>query len=141
MKVKDITHPIIKASADSTVSDAARTMDSKNIGCLPLEKDNKIVGIVTERDILKKIVARGRNPEKTLVREIMSSPVISISPEKDIDEANDLMAQKRVRRLLVESEEGLIGIITVRDVSDNLRYSLGKSIIDKRGIGRNTESP
>ncbi|MBW2975155.1 CBS domain-containing protein [Candidatus Woesearchaeota archaeon] len=132
MKVKDIMQPITTTSVDSTVSDAARVMDAKNIGCLPVEDNGKITGIITERDILKKIVARGRNPEKTPVRDIMSSPVIKIDAEQSIEEANAIMTQNKIRRLLVESDGRIAGIITIRDVSNSLRYSVGESIIRNR---------
>ncbi len=129
MKVKEIMKPVIKTSVDSTVSDAAKIMDMKNIGSLPIEENGNLIGIITERDILRKIVAKGRNPEETSVRDIMSSPLITIGPEEGIEEANSIMSRNRIRRLAVESNGKIVGIITLRDVSNSLKYSLGKRIL------------
>ncbi len=129
MKTKEIMKPVIKTSADSTVSNAAKIMDIKNIGSLPVEENGKLIGIITERDILRKIVAKGRNPEETPVRDIMSSPLITIGPEEDIEEANNVMIKHKIRRLAVESNGKIIGIITMRDVSNSLKYLLGKRIL------------
>lgn len=131
MKVKEImTKNPIKTAIGSTVSDAAKIMDGKNIGSLLIEENGKIMGIITERDILRKIVAKGRNPDETLVRHIMSSPLITIDIEKSIEEANELISKNKIRRLPVEENGEIIAIVTLRDISNNLRYSLGKSILD-----------
>jgi len=134
MKVKDImTKNLIKTSIESTVSDAAKIMDGKNIGSLLIEENGKIIGIITERDILRKIVAKGRNPDETSVKDIMTSPLITIDAENSIEEANELISKNKIRRLPVEENGEIVGIITLRDVSNNLRYSLGKSIIKDNG--------
>jgi CBS domain-containing protein len=130
MKVKQIMTPLIsKISVDSNVTDAAILMDSKNIGSLPVEENGTLIGMVTERDLLKKIVAKGIDPKITQVGEIMSSPLITIESEKSVDEANALMAQNKIRRLPVVSQGKIVGIITLRDVSNNMRYSIGKKIL------------
>jgi len=130
MKVKEIMSSIIRASADSTVAQAAKIMDAKNIGSLLIEEHGKIIGIITERDILKKIVAKEKDYKNINVREIMTSPLITIGSEKSIDEANEIMSQKKIRRLPVESNGDIIGIVTIRDVSNALRYSLGRRIVE-----------
>ena len=121
---------IIRVSVDSTVAEAAKIMDAKNIGSLLIEENGKIIGIITERDILKKIVAKGKDYKNINVREIMTSPLITIGSEKSIEEANEIMSQKKIRRLPVESNGDIIGIVTIRDVSNALRYSLGRSIVE-----------
>lgn len=130
MKLKEIMATgLIKTSVKSTVYEAAKIMSKSNIGSLLIEEDNKVIGIITERDILKKIVAEGKNPQITLVKEIMSAPLITMDSEKSVEEANELMAEKRIRRLLVESNGKIIGIVTTRDILSNLRYSIGRRII------------
>ncbi len=129
MKIKEIMSRVIKISAGSTVSDAAKLMDEKNFGSLPVEENDKVIGIITERDVLRKIVARGKDPSTTTVKDIMTSPVITISPENSIEEANELMTEKKIRRLPVEEDGKVIGMITLKDISNNLRYSLGKRLI------------
>jgi len=129
MKLKDMMNTnLIKTSLNSTVSDAAKLMDAKNIGSLLIEGNGKIIGIISERDILRKIVAKGKDPAKTPVMEIMSSPLITISPEKSIDDANELMIQKKIRRLLVEENGKIIGFVNMRDISHNLKYMIGLRI-------------
>ena len=129
MNVKEIMSSVTKISADSTVSDAAKLMDEKNFGSVPIEEDGKVTGIITERDVLRKIVAKGVDPKTTSVKDIMTSPVITIGPEKSVEEANEIMTDKKIRRLPVESDGKVIGIVTLRDVSNSLRYSLGKRLI------------
>lgn len=134
MKVKEIMTTIpIKISVDSTISDAAKIMAMKNIGSLFIEENGKMIGIITEGDILKKVVAKGKDPKNIAVRDIMSGPLIIIDPEKSIEDANELMTKNKIRRLPVESNGDIVGMVTIRDISNNLRYSLGKSIIGDSG--------
>ena len=132
MKIKEImTQSPIKTSVDSTVTDAAKIMDSKNIGCILIEENEKIIGIITERDILRKIVAKGVDPQSTSVRAIMTSPIITMEAENSIEEANALMTSKKIRRLPIDDDGKIIGMVTIRDITNNLRYSLGKSILGR----------
>lgn len=134
MKVKEImSSPIMKISAGATVADAAKIMDSKNIGSLPVEENRELVGIITERDILRKIVAKGRDAKNTLIKDVMTTPILTISAEDSVEEANETMALKKIRRLPVESDGDIVGIITLTDVSNSLRYSLGKDIVQEKG--------
>ncbi|MDG6220174.1 MAG: CBS domain-containing protein, partial [Candidatus Thermoplasmatota archaeon] len=79
-------------------------------------KEDKPLGIVTERDILAKIVAAGKKPEKVKLADIMTSPLITVTPNADITEVARLMAKHNVRRLGVVSQEQLVGIITTADI-------------------------
>ena len=128
MKVKDIMTSIKKTSSETRVAAAAKIMDEKNIGSLLVEVNGKIEGIVTERDLLKKVVAKCKDPCNTTVGFIMNVPLITIDPDKTLEEANQIMTEKKIRRLPVEEDGKIIGMITIRDISDNLKYSLGKSI-------------
>lgn len=130
MKVKEIMTSIIKASSETMVAAAAKIMSEKNIGSLLVEENGKIVGIVTERDFLKKIVAQCKDPCNVTVGYIMSCPLITVYPEKSIEEANEIMSKNKIRRLPVEKNGEIIGMVTIRDISNNLRYSLGKSLIE-----------
>jgi len=136
MKIREIMTPVTKISADSTVSDAAKLMDMKNIGSLPIEENGKVIGIITERDVLRKIVAKGEDPKTTSVKGIMTSPVITIGPEKSVEEANELMTNKKIRRLPVEENGKVTGMITLRDVSNSLRYSLGRKLVEGNDYSR-----
>ncbi|MDP7180757.1 MAG: CBS domain-containing protein [Candidatus Woesearchaeota archaeon] len=128
MKVSDIMTKIIKTSSHATISEAAKLMDSKNIGSLLVEEDSRITGIITERDILKKIVAKDKDPRTTSIKEVMRAPIITISSDQSIEEANDIMIKNQIRRLPVESAGTITGMITSRDVSKNLKFLLGRKL-------------
>jgi CBS domain-containing protein len=90
-------------------------MAQNNIGCLMVVNDT-LEGIVTERDILNKIVATGKDPSQVMIRDIMTKNVISISPDKDMEEASDIMSKHRIKRLPVVFGDEVVGIITSTDV-------------------------
>ena len=106
-------------TVDSTLREVAGRMGEKKIGSLLVEKDGKIVGIVSETDLSRKAVAHGLDPERTKVGDIMSSPIISIDVKGSAEDANDLMKSNGVRHLVVMDGEKVAGIISVRDL---LRY-------------------
>ncbi|MBW2981222.1 CBS domain-containing protein [Candidatus Woesearchaeota archaeon] len=136
MKIKEIMTPVSMLPVEYTVADAAKTMDKKNVGSMPIEEGGKVIGLISERDILKRVVAQGKDPKDTPIREVMSSPLITISPDKSIEEANELMIEKKIRRLPVEENGKLIGMVTIRDISNNLRYSLGKRLVEGNNYSR-----
>lgn len=136
MIVKDIMHHIIKVPLDTTVSEAAKLMDRKVIGSLVIEEGGRMVGIVTERDILRKVVAAERNLDKTTVKDIMSCPLITIASSASLEAANDLMANHKIRRLMVTEDGEIVGIITTRNVMENIRYTLGRIIKDDSSYSR-----
>jgi CBS domain-containing protein len=96
-------------------------MGEIEVGALPVGSAERIEGVVTDRDILYRLVARGRDPARVTVREIMSRPVVSCRPTDGLREAMDLMAANHVRRLAVLSESGtVIGWLTLADLSRRL---------------------
>jgi CBS domain-containing protein len=120
MFVKDVMKKDIKTvTSETTVFDAAKRMAENNIGCLVVV-DNALEGIVTERDILVKVVSKGKDPAQVLIREIMTRNVISISPDKVIEEASDLMSTNRIKRLPVVFGDEVVGILTSTDVVEVL---------------------
>jgi signal-transduction protein with cAMP-binding, CBS, and nucleotidyltransferase domain len=115
--VRDImTRPVITADAELDVLSAAQRMGSANVGSLIIVKDGKPTGILTERDLVKKIVAEAADPRKIKVGEIMCSPVVSIDPEASLREAAILMLRSGVKRLPVIPRGNLVGIITDTDL-------------------------
>lgn len=103
-------------SPQENVRHAAALMKKENVGSLVVLKHETILGIITQEDIVFKIVAEKKDPATTLVTEIMSKPVVTISPEKDIIEAISLMNHQKIRQLPVISEEKLIGYLTLKDI-------------------------
>lgn len=115
--VKDIMNTDVKTIAPGeTVQKTAEIMKEFRIGSLIVTKGTKLVGIVTERDILNNVVAEGKDPGEVKVEEIMTKEVLMVSPEMDIEEAVDLMMDKKIKKLPVVSGNKLIGIVTATDI-------------------------
>jgi CBS domain-containing protein len=103
--------------ATTAAQEAARTMKSEDVGSLPIVEGDKLVGVVTDRDLAIRIVAEGRGVDTT-VGEIASKDVVTVDPEQSIDEAARLMAEHQVRRLPVVEEDGrLVGILAQADIA------------------------
>jgi CBS domain-containing protein len=128
MKIKEIMHKIIKITSEATIAQAAEIMDKKNIGSILVDKEGRLVGIVTERDILRKIVAKGEDYNVSKVKDIMTSPLITIDAESTLEQANKLMQKEKIRRLLLTEKLEIVGIITARDIATSIRYSLAHRI-------------
>jgi CBS domain-containing protein len=116
MLVRDIMKKDVMATKqDATIKEAASVMSNRHIGSLVVLEKEKIVGIITERNILKSI-ADGLDPELTTVEEVMTKNVITIEPDKTIDDAVGLMAQHGIKKLPVVDGDKLVGIITASDI-------------------------
>ncbi len=122
MKVKEIMHNATKISSESTISEAARIMDEKLIGSVLIEENSKIIGIMTERDILRKIVAKGENPDKLKVKDIMNQPLLTIDANEDIVEASKKMDKHKIRRLVVTENDKIVGKVTANSIARNIKY-------------------
>ena len=102
----------------STVIEAARLMKEADVGPIPVVDGDRLVGIVTDRDIAIRVVAEGRDPQSVTVGEIASKDLVTVDPQQELDEALRLMAQHQVRRLPVVEEDGrLVGILAQADVA------------------------
>ncbi|MBS7624127.1 CBS domain-containing protein [Candidatus Bathyarchaeota archaeon] len=116
--VKDImTSPVITVREDSRADEAARLMRDNNIGCVIVSTaDEKPIGIITERDLITRVVAEDIQPSKVTAREIMSTPLITIDADKTISEAAKEMNRHNIRRLAVMYKGRLVGIISSKDI-------------------------
>jgi CBS domain-containing protein len=104
--------------ADKPVSYAAKMMRDEDVGLAPIVEGDRLIGTVTDRDITIRVVAEGKDPESTTVREIASTELVTIDPRQDLDEALRLMASHQVRRLPVVDEDGrLVGVVAQADVA------------------------
>jgi len=107
----------VESVAPSTsVFDAVKLMAEKNIGALLVLEEQKIVGIITERDYARKVVLLGRSSKETPVRDIMSSPVMYVRPDQTNEECMALMTENRLRHLPVVDQGKLIGLISIGDL-------------------------
>ena len=104
-------------SLDKTTSlqEAAEHMKKLNVGCVIVTEDKNPIGIITERDFVTKIASEGR-PLFTEIKEVMSSPLITIDPEETIWEASELMKEKLIHKLPVKENDEIVGIITTTDI-------------------------
>src|SRR3954453_6838461 len=106
--------------ADKSVAYAARMMRDEDVGLAPIVEGDKLIGTVTDRDIAVRVVAEGKDPEQTTVREVASTNLVTIDPQQDLDEALRLMAKHQVRRLPVVEEDGrLVGVLAQADVAEH----------------------
>ena len=118
LKVKDVmVTDLVTVKADISVKKAVKVMNDFEIGCLIVVEDGEAVGIITERDILKRIVVEGRDPEKTLVGEVMSRPLIVTSPETSLEEAIESMFKHKIKKLPVVEGGKLVGLVTFTDIA------------------------
>ena len=119
MKVQDImTKQVVGISPDESVEVAARTLNRYNIGALPVcTKDGKLCGVVTDRDLVIRCVAAGRDPAKTAVRQIMTGQVTSVRPDMDVNLAAHLMGRQQIRRLPVTENGRLCGMLSLGDMA------------------------
>lgn len=101
---------------ERTVFEAIQLMAEKNVGALPVMEGNRLVGIFSERDYTRKVILHGKSSRKTLVNEILSPKVITVSPEETIDEAMRKMTQFRIRHLPVVEGSNVVGIVSIGDL-------------------------
>ena len=105
---------------DATVFDAIGTMVEKNAGSLLVMQGNEILGILTERDYLRRVALEGRSSRSTPVRDIMTTNLVVVSPGCDLEQAMAIMTEKRIRHLPVMGDSGLDGVISIGDIVKHL---------------------
>lgn len=109
-------HEVYTIQADQTVYEAIIEMESRNVGALIVKDGEKVVGIVTERDYTRKVILKDRSSKETVVRTIMSSDLVSITPDCTIQEAMKLVTEKRCRHLPVLRDGRLNGMLSIGDL-------------------------
>jgi CBS domain-containing protein len=118
LKVEDVmVKEVITIDEHSTVKEAAEVMNKFEIGCLIAVRKGKAMGIVTERDLLKRVVAEAKDATKTEVKDIMSSPLVVVEPSTDLEEAVKLMFQMKIKKLPVVDGKRLVGLISLTDIA------------------------
>lgn len=118
MRVRDImTNEVATATLDSTVEDIASMMKEEDTGAIPVVDDGELAGIVTDRDIVIRCIAEGKDPAETTVEDILTEELHTVAPDADVDEAARLMSERQIRRLPVVEEGELIGVISLGDIA------------------------
>ena len=108
--------PVLSVDTTTSIQEAAQLMESKNIGSLLVKNGETFVGIVTETDLTRKILAKGLKDKNPKVSEIMTSPIQTIDCHEPIVDANQLMANKKIRHLAVTENDTVVGILSVKDL-------------------------
>jgi len=114
---------ILRIDEDSTVQSAAEMMGNKRVGSLLVTRKKEDVGIITERDIMSKVIAKKFDLDEVKVKVVMSKPLIAVDKDTDGEEVIKLMAEKGVRRVLVMDEDEIVGIFSTSDVTKLARMS------------------
>jgi CBS domain-containing protein len=117
VRVKELmTESVVSMDVDDTVAEAARLMDEKGISSVLVNRQGELVGIITDRDIITRILSKRLDATKVRVGEVMSSPLITIGEDASVEEAAKKMAQHAIRRLVVERDHQKVGIISESDM-------------------------
>ncbi|TLZ72653.1 MAG: CBS domain-containing protein [Methanobacteriota archaeon] len=131
--VRDVmTRQVIVIDPDRTIADAAKRMAAKKIGGLVVVEHGRPIGLLTDRDILWNVTAKGKNPSRVLVREIMTSPVATVSPLTTLRAAARVMLEQKTRWIVVTRLENVEGIVTASDLTQGFLEAFARA--SKRGI-------
>jgi CBS domain-containing protein len=111
---------VYSVSPEATIFDALQLMAEKEIGALVVIEGNKLVGIFSERDYARKVILKGKNSQETLVREVMTTEVISTSPKQKLKKCLSIMMKKHFRHMPVIDDDQVIGVLSIGDVRSKL---------------------
>jgi CBS domain-containing protein len=117
LKLEDVmVEDVITVEEGATAKEVAELMNKHEIGCLIVMKMGKPAGIVTERDLVKRILLESKDPEKTKISEIMSKPLIVGKPQMELEQTVRLMVEQKIKKLPVTQDGKLVGLITLTDI-------------------------
>jgi CBS domain-containing protein len=119
-RVKEILdekgHDVLQIEADVTVFDAVKRMVEAGVGSLLVSDGGEVAGIFTERDYLRRMTLEGRDDKDTAVRDVMSSPLVVVTPQNTIDECMAMMTDRRIRHLPVVEDGEVVGVVSIGDI-------------------------
>jgi CBS domain-containing protein len=108
---------VLSIEGEATVFDAIKRMVEANVGSLLVFEEGKLAGIVTERDYLRRVALEGRTEKETAVREIMTAPLVYVTPETSLDECMGVMTEQRIRHLpVLDANREVLGVVSIGDV-------------------------
>ena len=119
MKTKEIMREDVKLiHPERTLTEAAKKMQQFDIGALPVVDEDKVVGMITDRDILVRAVAEGANPDQTKAGDVMTKDVVTVYDDQEVDEARKLMIENQIRRLVILNRDNQVsGVISLGDLA------------------------
>lgn len=140
-KVMDaMTTKPVSINQDITLLDCARTMDEKHVGAVVVKDNEQSVGIVTEQDIVRKVVAKGINPLTEKAIDYMEKDLVTVSPDKDIYDALILMRDNNIRHLPVVEDNKMVGLLTIKDIL-KIEPQLFDIIVEKFELREESRKP
>lgn len=119
-----MTDQVAFVGPETTIVETARLMQKHNVGSVPVCEGPNLVGIVTDRDIVVRNVAHGKDAGASPVREIMTSTVQSISPEMELNQVTEMMSKQQIRRLPVVENNRLVGMVSLGDLATQAKYDV-----------------
>jgi CBS domain-containing protein len=130
--VAEVMTPGVESTTSSqALRDAARIMREGDFGSMPVVDEGRLVGVLTDRDIVVRGVAEGLDPTVCRVGDVASRDLVTVAPDQDLDEAMELMAHHRVRRLPVVSDGRLVGVISQADVALGAKESKTGKVVEE----------
>jgi CBS domain-containing protein len=131
MRVKDCicTGEVVQVVPETTLCEVAKLMDTNHVGCIPVCKEEKIVGIVTDRDIVTRAIASSKDCASTKVSDIMNTNIIKTTPDTEIGKAIEVMEKNQIRRLPVIENNKVVGMLSFQDLAYNVSAeNLGEAV-------------
>lgn len=129
MKVRDVmTTDVATATPETTLEDIATMMRDEDTGAIPVLDGDQLVGIITDRDIVIRCIAEGKDPVETTVEDVLSERLETIEPDADVEHAKDLMSRRQVRRLPVIEDGELVGMLSIGDLAVKSGTDMGKAL-------------
>jgi CBS domain-containing protein len=139
-KVADVMTQRPRAVAPQTpLTEVAQVMESDDVGAVPVVEGDRLVGIVTDRDIVVRAIAKGKDPTGMPASDISSRELVTVHPDDDLSDALELMAQHQVRRLAVTDDERLVGVVSQADVARQGKDKETGQVVE--GISREPQGP
>lgn len=131
MKISEAMHHQADwVSADTPISDVAKMMVKDDVGAIPVGKADKLIGMITDRDIALRVVAEGRDPKKTLAEDVMTKGIVYCRTTETVEDAIHLMDQKKIRRLpVIDNNKRLVGMLGLGDVSHAVSRELSGELL------------
>jgi CBS domain-containing protein len=139
-KVADVMTQRPRAVAPQTpLTEVAQVMESDDVGSVPLVEGDRLVGIVTDRDIVVRAIAKGKDPTGMPASDISSRELVTVHPDDDLSDALELMAKHQVRRIAVTADDRLVGVVSQADVARQGKDKDTGQVVE--GISREPQGP